>query len=156
VLATDHGSQKLGNRRNGELERRLEYLYRNFGVQLFMEEWASNQGESVAKEVALRLDIKWVNIGTPEEPQYRTYTGPIDYPGHDGPFQDSEAPTMYAYGPFDNQEARENRMTENIIAAMKHYGTGLLVIGLAHLHSLTAKLNSAGFSVNSFQWLGGQ
>lgn len=45
---------------------------------------------------------------------------------------------MYQYGPFQSQEAREIRMTGNIASSMEKFEIGLLVCGLAHLHSCSA------------------
>jgi hypothetical protein len=153
MFATVHQYQKLGNARSSELERRLDYLKSQFGVQIVMEEWAENQGESVAKAFANKLGLHWANVGTPEEPQYRTYTGPINFPGHDGTLTDWDAPGMDEYGPFDNQEARENRMAQNIEVEMENYETGLFIVGLAHLHSIFGKLRPLGFKVTAFSWL---
>jgi hypothetical protein len=153
MLATVHQYQKVGNVRSLDLEKRLDYLKSQFGAQIVMEEWAENQGESVAKAFATKKGLQWANVGAPEEPQYRTYTGPINYPGHDGTLTDENAPGMYEYGPFDNQEARENRMAKNIGAHMENYETGLFIVGLAHLHSILAKLRPLGFTVTAFFWL---
>jgi hypothetical protein len=60
---------------------------------------------------------------------------------------------MDEYGPFENQEARENRMAKNIGAEMENYETGLFIVGLAHLHSIVGKLRTSGFKVTAFSWL---
>lgn len=154
IFATVHQHQRHGSARGLELEERLEYLKAQFGVQVVMEEWADNQGESVAKVLATKLGVRWTNVGTPRDyPQFRTYTGPINYPGHDGTLADEDAPSMYEYGPFDNQAAREDRMAMNIEAQMDGCETGLFIVGLAHLHSMAARLLSLGFTVSSFFWL---
>jgi hypothetical protein len=60
---------------------------------------------------------------------------------------------MHEYGPFENQEAREKRMAENVEAEMAHYEAGLFVLGTAHLHSAFGKLRCLGFKVTAFYWL---
>jgi hypothetical protein len=81
-----------------------------------MGEWADKYGESVADKFSKASGLHWANVGTPDEPQFRTYTGPINYPGHDGTLQppDWDAPPMDEYGPFEKQEAREDRMAKNV------------------------------------------
>ena len=188
MLATLHEYQELGNARNSELEKRLDYLISKFGAQVVMEEWFEKQRESVAKPSATKKEresfarpsatkkeresfarafaerkalatksaFHWANVGTPDEPQYRTYTGLINYPGYDGSLQppDWDAPQMYEYGPFENQEIRENQMAKNVQAEMGNYESGLFILGLAHLHSVFGKLQSLGFKVTAFSWLG--
>ena len=121
-----------------------------------MEEWSEKQGESVAKTFSANSGLRWANVGTSDILRYRTYTGPINYPGYDGTLQppDDNAPDMNEYGPFENQEARENQIAKNVQAEMENYDTGLFILGLAHLHSVFDKLRSLGFKVTAFTWLG--
>jgi hypothetical protein len=64
-----------------------------------------------------------------------------------------DAPPLSEYGPFENQEAREDRMAKNVQSAMEKYQTGLFLLGLAHLHSMIGKLRALGFKVTAFSWL---
>ncbi len=48
---------------------------------------------------------------------------------------------MIRYGPLDAQERRELMMCENIAIAMCSHTVGLIIIGVAHLHSMMAKLS---------------
>lgn len=183
MLATVHERQVLGDARNSELETRLDYLVSKFGTQVLLEEWFEKQRESVAKAfatkkeresfakafaekkaLATKSDFHWANVGTPDEPDYRTYTGPINCPGYDGTLQLPEfaggdelqhwkAPEMREYGPFENEETRENRMAMNVQAEMENYESGLFILGLAHLHSVFGKLRSLGFKVIALSWL---
>ena len=57
---------------------------------------------------------------------------------------------MYQYGPFQSQEAREIRMTGNIASSMEEFEIGLLVCGLAHLHSMCGKLQASEFEVIAY------
>jgi len=155
MLATVHQYQITGNDLNSELEKRLAYLRSKFNVQAVMEEWSEKFGESVSHGFAARSGLHWANVGTPAEPRFRTYSGVINYPGHNGTLRwDPHAPPMDEYGPFENQEARENWMAKNVHAAMENYDTGLFILGIGHMHSLFGKLLSAGFKVTGYSWLG--
>ena len=93
-----------------------------------------------------------VNVGTPDEPQYRTYDGYIKHPGYNGtlPDYDPDGPWLNEYGPFENQENRERRMAENLRTEMENHETGLIILGTAHLHSVFGKLQCLGFRVVAF------
>jgi hypothetical protein len=60
---------------------------------------------------------------------------------------------MGEYGPFENQDAREERMVQNVRAEMESYESGILVLGLAHMHSVFEKLQSSGFKVYGYSYL---
>jgi hypothetical protein len=155
MLGTPHLLHRVpGDDRIAGLERCLEYLKCKLGAQVVLEEWSDKQGESVAKAFATKSGLRWVDVGTPDEPQYRTYVGYINYPGYSGslPEYDPDAPGMNEYGPYENQENREYRMAENVRAEMERCETGLFVLGTAHLHSLFGKLQSPDFKVVAFSW----
>ncbi|MGO9126537.1 MAG: hypothetical protein ACLP6G_16830 [Terriglobales bacterium] len=155
MLATIHEYQVLGNPGNPELTTRVNYLKAKLGANVVLEEWSEKQGHSAAEEFAPTLGLRWVSVGTPYEPQFRTYSGKLNYPGYNGTLRwDPHAPPMDEYGPFENQEARENRMAENVQAEMQDCEAGLFILGIAHMHSLFAKLLSRGFKVTGFSWLG--
>ena len=142
-----------GNDRIAGLEIRLNYLIRKLGVQVVMEEWSEKRKKSVANVVAERSKLSWANVGTPDEPQYRTCTPYINHPGHEGALEyDPDAPEMCEYGPFEKQENRERRMAENVLAEMEKYETCLFVLGTAHLHSMFGRLQSLGFKVLALSW----
>jgi hypothetical protein len=154
MLATVHQYQTPGNDLNPKLEERLEYLRSKFGAQTIMEEWSEKKGDSFAKTFAKKSGLHWANVGTPDEQQFGTYWGLIHYPGHDGTLpHDPNAPSLDEYGPFENQEARENWMVREVKVEMATYENGLLILGVAHLHSLFAKLQSLGFKVTGYSWL---
>lgn len=156
MLATVHEYQMLGSNRNSELGERLAYLKSKFNVQVVLEEWSEQQGQSFAATFAAKSGLAWANVGTPDEEQFRTYRcPPINHPAHDGALQppDWDAPSMSEYGPFKTQEARENEMTKNIRAEMENRQSALFVLGLAHLHSLLSKLLVLGFNVTGYSWL---
>jgi hypothetical protein len=154
ILATTHENQIVGNARSSGLEQRVDYFKSKLGVQIVMEEWSKKKGKSAAETFTNKSGFPWANVGTPDEPQFRTYRGPVNYPGYDGTVpSDPDAPPLSEYGPFENQEAREDRMAKNVQSAMEKYQTGLFLLGLAHLHSMIGKLRALGFKVTAFSWL---
>jgi hypothetical protein len=160
MLSTTHHRQMSANDASSELGKCLDYLRLTFkeqkavDVQIVMEEWHENLGETVVKEFATKSGLQWANVGTPDEAQFRTYTGPICFPGHNGTLQpDEDAPGMYEYGPFENQETREKRMVQNVGAEMENYKSRILVLGLAHMHSVFEKLQASGFKVYGYSYL---
>jgi hypothetical protein len=54
---------------------------------------------------------------------------------------------------LDHQENREHAMVEHICTAMAGHHVGILLVGLAHLHSMSQKLLAADFNVTAFDWL---
>lgn len=154
MFATAHQYQQNGHFLNAEFEARLRYLHKNFSYEIILEEWAQNQPESLAHSLAPQLELSWENVGTPHEQQFSTYTNPVCHPGHDGTLEsDSDAPHLSEYGPYEQQENREKRMVENIMTKMSKHEVGLFIFGIAHLHSLFGKLQSAGFTVTAYHWL---
>lgn len=157
MLGTPHLEYKepKGDRIEG-LERRVDWLKRKLGAPVVMEEWSEKRKESVASVFAKESGLRWVNVGTPDEPQYRTCNPYINHPENEGilPEYGADAPEMHVYGPFDKQENRERRMVENVRAEMEKYETGLFILGAAHLHSVFGKLQRLGFRVRAFCWLG--
>lgn len=155
MLATVHQYQILGNGLSSELEKRLAYLRSKFNAQSVMEEWSEKCEESVAKDFATKSGLHWANVGTPDDPQYRTYSGLINYPGHNGTLRwDPHAPSMDEYGPFANQEAREDRIAKNVQVEMESYESGIFILGIGHMHSLFGKSLSLGLKVTGYSWLG--
>ncbi len=160
MLATTHERQMSTNDASSELGKCLGYLRSKFKVQktvdmqIVMEEWHENLGETTVKQFATKSGLHWANVGTPDEVKFRTYMGPICFPGHKGTLQpDGEAPGMYEYGPFENQDAREKQMVQNVRVEMENYESGILVLGLAHMHSVFEKLQSSGFKVYGYSYL---
>jgi hypothetical protein len=99
--------------------------------------------------------LPWVNVGTPDKEQFRAYRCfPINHPAHDGSLPpDEDAPGMSEYGPYDARENREKQMTQNVRTRMAAYKSGVLILGVAHLHSMFSKLRALGFSVIAYCWL---
>jgi hypothetical protein len=153
MLAIVHSCQEPGNTQASDFEERLDYLRSKFDAQVILEEWADAE-QSVTALWAKKLGLRWANIGTPDEARFQTFSGPINFRWHKGTLQppDVHAPAIYEYGPFENQEAREKCIVKNIQAAMESHEAGLLVVGLAHTHSLFGKLQSAGLKVTAYTW----
>ena len=61
---------------------------------------------------------------------------------------------MMEYGPLSSQENREHKMLKNIEDAMRNHRVGLFIVGLAHLHSMSMKLQGAQYRVAAYTWLG--
>ena len=120
-----------------------------------MEEWTEKKGKSRTKAFATKAGLHWTNVGTPDEPPFQSYLGQIQHPAHNGTLPpDPDAPSLNEYGSFESQEARENWMVKKVQAEMENYETGLFIIGVAHLHSLFAKLRSLDFKVTGYSWTG--
>ena len=149
-LGTEHGCQRVGNIHNNELEMRLSFLKEQFAATILMEEWT----ETLEPSFASTLGGAYKNVGTGPGEQYRTYRLPIYHPSYEGTLNSCETgPPMSEYGPLENQDNREREMLENICAAMEPHRVGIVLIGLAHLHSMSQKLLGASFNVAAFEWL---
>ncbi len=155
VLGTIHEYQLAGRPLNSELCSRIEFLVSQFEATAVLEEWTENGSQSC---VALNFKDKfeYANVGTSSEGEFGTYVcHPVNHPAHDGILGVcNDAPSMSEYGPLDHQENREIQMLQNIDRAMAKHHVGLFVVGLAHLHSMSMKLKTAKFNVNTFSWLG--
>ncbi|WP_213803220.1 hypothetical protein [Granulicella sp. dw_53] len=150
LLGTEHSCQFAGNIGNADLRIRLDFLKEQFQGTMLMEEWSENSGPSFVST----LGMTYENVGTGPERQYRTYPSSIQYPGYDGTLDfDASHPSMGEYGPLDHQENRVRAMVEHVCTAMARHHVGILLIGLAHLHSMSQKLLAANFTVSAFQWL---
>jgi len=160
MLCTIHELQMSTNDRSSELVKCLEYLITEFkaqesvDVQTVMEEYHKSLRQTVGKDFAMKSGLHWANIGTPEEEQFLTYRYPISFVGYNGILRsDGNAPQMREYGPFENQEARERQMVQNVVAEMENYENGILILGNNHMHSMFGKLRDAGFDVYGFSYL---
>ena len=128
-----------------KFKRVLAYLSIHFGVQIIMEEWTSLKGDTVAKRLAAERKIDWRNIVTPSTAEMKTAARLVDI------WQGSMI-FISRYGPVDAQTRRECSMLEEIRTAMNGKEIGLLILGWAHLHSLSERLVRAGFEVEPFYW----
>jgi hypothetical protein len=128
-----------------EIRDSLEVLIREFQPDIALEEWSATQTEkSGLVEVCGSMDLPWESIGTPPEPRYKTcdYRDAADFPN---------GANVTQYGPLPAQEVREEAMCGNIVRAMSARNVALVVVGLAHLHSMLAKL-SKNFDVKGYAY----
>lgn len=126
-----------------EIQNALVAIIEKRRPQVVLEEWSEAQKrESAAANLCNAIGLLWKSIGTPATEEFRTY-GPsdaLDFPS---------AANIQQYGPILVQEKRERAMTENIVRSMASFDLAVLVIGLAHLHSMYSKLSN-DFDVEGF------
>ena len=154
ILATAHEVQLAGHPLNHDLGIRVEYLCRAFNIHLVMEEWTKSKRSFLEGFARAKTALTWEDVGTPAGEEFSTYRcPPLNHPGHDGTLPpDQDAPSMAEYGPYRQQEKREIQMVENICAKMEQHASGLVVVGVAHLHSLLTKLRNRNFEVVGYVW----
>lgn len=121
----------------------IDLLIDKFKPDVILEEWSSTRPQSLADAVAKSRGIPWEDIGTPSTDEFETYneTYALDFPM--GPAN------LRRHGPLDVQEKREAAMCKNIQTAMSTRNASLIVIGVAHLHSMFMKL-SKDFEVKAY------
>jgi hypothetical protein len=128
-----------------EIKNALGLIIADVQPDVVLEEWSLTQPEaSGAAAVSDSLGIPSRSIGTPNEPGLATFgfERALDFPS---------SANIAQYGPFDAQEKRERIMWDNIVREMATSRSGVVVIGLAHLHSLSFKLSN-DFDVKSFAY----
>ena len=155
ILGLTHDSQVKGNSKNLELKERMDFLIQKFSPTIIMEEWTAIR-PSFASSLSTDA-IGYKDVGTPaEEPTFRTFRyHQVNHPAHDGMLGSCwDAPAMSEYGPLDKQENREQRMLQNIRREMEEHQVGIFLVGLAHLHSMSMKLQAFRFRVAAYAWLG--
>lgn len=126
-----------------EIRNALEAIIEESRPQIVLEEWSETQThESVAANLCKTIGLPWKSIGTPPTDEFRTYgfSDALDFPS---------AANIHRYGPILIQEKRERAMIENIVRSMAPFDVAVLVIGLAHLHSMYSKLSN-DFDVEAF------
>jgi len=140
LFGTRHHDEK---RMPAQIRDALSVIIDKCAPQIVLEEWAESRGKSGAAAVCEKTGgLIWKSIGTPATQEFTTYdhTYALDFP--------SSANTQ-RYGPIPVQEKREKVMYENITAAMSSMESALVIMGLAHLHSMLVKL-SKEFDVKGF------
>ena len=128
-----------------EIKNAVELILAQIQPDVILEEWSVTQIEiSGVQAVSDAAGIPWRSIGTANHPDFQTfgYERALDFPA---------SANIGEYGPYDVQERRELIMRDNIVREMAGRQSGVLVIGLAHLHSLSLKL-SMDFDVKSFAY----
>ncbi len=150
ALATYHELQHNGHRLNERLRGAIELIASEHGVQVILEEWWARPEPSFASTLQTPA-LKWENVGTPDEPQFKTSVACLNYYP---PAYDPSKPSLREYGPLVAQELREAYMVERIKQCMQLHKVGLFIVVLAHLHSMLVKIEAAGFEVRGFSWMG--
>jgi hypothetical protein len=148
ALGTYHEAQQLGHYMNHRFGQALKTIIEKYGVRTILEEWWPSPQPSFASTLATPA-FEWVNIGTPEEPQSETTIECLNC----HPPSDPTKPILREYGPLAAQELREDHMVQKIRSAMQPFEAGLLIIGLAQLHSMLIRLSRAGFAVRGYSWM---
>lgn len=126
-----------------DLREAYAFMLNEIEPQIVLEEWSTvRQHRSAAAAAADDKGIPWESVGTPAEERFWTYgpTNALGFPIASG---------LLRYGPIANQELREVAMCDSIQHAIKTRETALLVVGLAHLHSMFLKL-SVEFEVEAY------
>ena len=142
LFGTRHYDAKMPS----EIKSVLRLIIEKFEPHVLLEEWSETQlNRSGAAAVGDEVGVPWESIGTPPLPEFETYgfTHSLDFPS--GPAH------IVRYGPVAVQENRELAMCTNISTAMLNREVAVVVIGLAHLHSLMVKL-SGGFEVRGYAY----
>ena len=120
----------------------LNVIITEFTPEVVLEEWSVVRSQSGASAVAQGRDVSWKSIGTPPTPELESY-------GNDEALDHPMSANIQRYGPLNSQEKREKLLSKNIVNAMSAYETGVVVIGLAHLHSMMMRLSS-NFDVDGY------
>jgi hypothetical protein len=151
MICTAHEFQdsSTSNPWRGEFREMLSSVLANYKIQILLEEWSAKRGTAIGETLATE-EIKWRNVATPTgAPEYDTYAAPINFE----PDPNRPSHLSFRQYPFEVQERREQFMLERIVDYMSAYERGLLIVGMNHLHSLTAKLRTHGFEVTCGNWL---
>ena len=126
-----------------DIRATMELIVEKHSPTIGLEEWSINQVESSGfKTVCDARHLLWTSIGTPptDDLATYTYTSALDFPA---------GANIQRYGPFEIQEEREHLMCASIIGAMSSHDSAVLVLGLAHLHSMCMKLKG-DFDIRSW------
>lgn len=120
--------------------------------EIILEEWSETQIEkSGAESLANSNNIPWKNVGTPDTVEYKTYKCDVALD-----FFAKGTCQIRQHGPLDAQERREKAMCENIRGLMATRATAVVVLGIAHLHSMMSKLSEdfdvAGYGHELDEW----
>lgn len=117
-----------------DISQILRFIIESVRPEVGLEEWCPQElNRTSAFKVqcdSVSPQLDWKNIGTPNTVEFR----------NDGDLLGNHA-YINGYGPLDVQERRESAMCYNIHTVMSAYESGLLVVGEAHIHSMSVKLS---------------
>jgi hypothetical protein len=117
-----------------EIRAAMELILDEHSPTIGLEEWSVTRlAPSGFKTVCETKGIPWTDIGTPATSEFTTHdvTWALDH---------LDGANIRQYGPLDIHEKREHSMRAKIIDAMSSHESAVLVIGVAHLHSMCMKL----------------
>ncbi len=123
----------------------LAVLIRKFQPDVALEEWSATHTEiSGLADVCTSMGICWHNIGPPRNQEFVTFdhSEAADFPA---------SVDVNRYGPVPTQEMREEAMCTSIVSAMSSHNVALVVVGVAHLHSMLTKLSKT-FEVDGYAY----
>jgi len=126
-----------------EVRQALEFVVDRCHPERVLEEWSTTQMEpSAASEISKLRQVPWRSVGTPPDAKYSTHdhTWALDFP---------TGANISRYGPIEVQEMREELMCMNIKQEMDSVVSAVVVLGIAHLHSMFRKLHNE-FDVQAF------
>lgn len=149
ALGTYHQVQHNGHALNAKFATVISTIIENYDVQVVLEEWWYLPERSFASTLAT-ADLQWRNVGTSDEIRFKTSESALN---NHPPIRGDVKPILQEYGPLNVQELRENYMVDHITFFMEAHTAGMLIVGLAHLHSLLSKLKAAGFEVRGYSWI---
>jgi hypothetical protein len=140
LLGTRHYNE---NNMPGQNRAAMTFIIDDCSPQIVLEEWS--EAQKITSGIAAVCNGKgviWKSIGTPDTQEFTTYHGIyLDFPS---------SANIPQYGPIGTQEKREQAMCQIVAAAMLSVDLALVVIGLAHLHSMFLKL-SGQFDVKGYE-----
>jgi hypothetical protein len=123
-------------------------LWGKYDIQIILEEWSDTAGDAIGHTLETE-QLYWRDVGTPDKPEYKSFVGFINNN------YDPEQPkyTYFREYAFEIHEKREQFMLGKIMEYMTDRERGLLILGMAHIHSMMDKLRKAGFKVSGGTWL---
>jgi hypothetical protein len=149
VLGTIH--QQLGNDANADFRKALMLVIDEYHVTVILEEWSTTQSTAFSASLAEELRLIGKDVGTPNQPELKTYDPAIGAIGFD-PF-DPNGVRVARYGPLSVQGKREEMMISNIQSSLpSSCQSALVIVGLAHLHSMMERL-SKFYNVEGCWWM---
>jgi hypothetical protein len=140
LITTEHLIQRRDYSDQGEFRNIILYLVATFSPQIILEEWREGSSLTVGRRIANdKLPGAWYNISPPPKLNL-TWRG----------YRNLDGLMLQEYGPISLQTAREQYMLDRILNLTNQSETALVIAGLAHHQSLSEKLLSLQYEVQSF------
>lgn len=122
VLGTNHDVQEKGYQGTKKFRSVLDYIIREWQIEVVMEEWTEIKNSTVGGSLASERGIQWSNVGTPSLAEFKTYI-PLCNPMEMTPL------VIGRYGPLPTQIKRKEYMVTEIKKAMGGKNCGLFIVG---------------------------